>query len=264
MGGLRQEMDVSGIEDEFRLATARGMDRLVYIYQKPSSRDTKLQILIDEAKNSGITAAAYTDPAQLRDQVRNDLTAVVSNRFVDQAVILHEAPKPEEVLDSLVPNTMHRLRRPDVEGVLIDTLNEYGRIVVTSPIGGGKTILLAQLSAENGWVFVDGQGLNRLDLLARAANAIRERLGRPPITLTTEQAAIQELLRSWDGLPDATLVVDGASEPLVSLGNTGNESATRCDISFYSRSSFEPAFRLAALDGRRDRRMGNRPARDTS
>ena len=64
-----------------------------------------------------------------------------------------------------------------MEKSLIDTLNECGRIVVTAPIGGGKTILLAQLSVENGWVFVDGQGLNRLDLLARAANAIRERLG---------------------------------------------------------------------------------------
>ena len=191
------------------------MDRLIYIYQTPSFRDPKLQILIDRARNAGITLASYTDPAQLRDRVRNDLTAVVSNRFVDQAVVLCEAPKPEEVLDSLVPNPKHRLRRPDVERSLTDTLNERGRILVTAPIGGGKTILLAQLSAEKGWIFVDGQGLNRLDLLARTANAIRERLGRPPVTLTTEQAAVQELLKSWDGLPDVTLAVDGTSEPLV-------------------------------------------------
>ena len=75
--------------------------------------------------------------------------------------------------------------------------------------------MLAQLSAEKGWIFVDGQDLNRLDLLARAANAIRERLGRPPVTLTTEQAAIQEFLKSWDRLPDATLAVDGAEDPLI-------------------------------------------------
>ena len=213
-GWIAPGMDISGLEDEFRLAAERGIDRLIYIYQTPSSRDPKLKILIDEAKNAGITLAFYTDPEQLRDRVRNDLTAVVSNRFFDQAVVLREAPKPEEVLDSLVPNPMHRLRRPNVEKTLIDTLNECGRIVVTAPIGGGKTILLTQLSVENGWVFVDGQGLNRLDLLARAANAIRERLGHPPVTLTTEPAAIQELLKSWDGLPDVTLAVDGASEPL--------------------------------------------------
>ena len=214
-GWIAPGMDVSGLEDEFWLAAERGIDRLIYIYQTPSSRDPKLKILIDKAKNAGITFASYTDPAQLKDRVRNDLTAVVSNRFIDQAVAFREAPKPGEVLDSLVPNPMHRLRRRDVERSLIDTLSERGRIVVTAPIGGGKTILLAQLSVEKGWVFVDGQGLNRLDLLARAANAFRECLGWPPVTLTTEQAAIQELTRSWDGLPDMTLAVDGASEPLV-------------------------------------------------
>ena len=61
-GWIAPGMEISGVEDEFRLATARGMDRLVYVYQTPSSRDTKLQILIDEAKNSGITIASYTDP----------------------------------------------------------------------------------------------------------------------------------------------------------------------------------------------------------
>ena len=207
-------MDVSGVEDEFRLAAACGMDRLIYAYQTPSSRDPRLQALIDEAKSSGITLSTYTDPAQLGDRVRDDLTAVVSNRFVDQAVSSHEAPKPDEVLDSLLPNSIHRLRRPDVERGLIKKLNEYGCVLVISPMGGGKTVLIAQMSTENGWVFVDGQGLNRLDLLARAASAFRERLGRPPVTLTSENGAIQELLKSWGELPDVTLAVDGASEPL--------------------------------------------------
>ena len=213
-GWIAPEMNVSGVEDEFRLAAAQGMDRLIYVYETPSSRDQKLQTLIDEAKNEGITVASYKDPVQLRDRVRHDVTAVVSNRFVDQAVVLNKAPKPEELLDSLVPNPMHRLRRPDVEGNLIDTLNDCGQILVTAPIGGGKTMLLAQLSVENEWIFVDGQGLNRLGLLARVANTLRERLGRLPVTFTTEQAAIQELLKSWDILPDVTLAIDGAPEPL--------------------------------------------------
>ena len=213
-GWTAPEMDISGVEDEFRLATAQGIDRLIYIYETPSARDPKLQTLIDEAQTE-ITFALYTDPEQLRDRVRDDLTAVVSNRFVDQAVAVHEAPGPEEVLDSLVPDPKNRIRRPDVEGALMDTLNNVGRVVVTAPFGGGKTILLAQLSAEKGWIFVDGQGLNRLDLLARTANVIRKRLNRPPVTLTTEQAAIQELLKSWKELSDVVLAVDGASEPLV-------------------------------------------------
>ena len=208
-------MGISGVEDEFRLAATQGMDRLIYIYETPSSRDPKLQTLIDEAQNAGITFSLYTDPEQLKDRVRNDLTAVISNRFVDQAVAVHEAPGSDEVLDSLLPDPKHRIHRPDVEGALMDTLNNVGRVAVTAPFGGGKTILLAQMSAEKGWIFVDGQGLNRLDLLARAANVIRKRLNRPPVTLTTQQAAIQELLKGWKELPDVVLAIDGASEPLV-------------------------------------------------
>lgn len=213
-GWVAPGMRVSGIEDEFRLAVNLALDRLVYIFQTAPARDPKLQVLIDVAKNSGITVKYYSDAQALKDQVRNDLTAVVSNRFVDQAVVSRDAPKAEEVLDSLVPDPSHRFHRSGVEAGLIDTLDRFGRIVVTAPIGSGKTILLAQLSVKREWVFVDGQGLSRLDLLARAANAIRERLGRPPVTLTTEQAAIQELLKSWDGLSNVTLVVDGSENPM--------------------------------------------------
>jgi hypothetical protein len=214
-GWVAPDMDISGLEDEFRLADARGMDRLVYVYEVSSARDPNLQALIDSAKNAGITLAVYREPEQLRDRVRNDLTAVISNRFVEQAVAFREAPTAEEVLQSLVPNPLHRLRRPAVEKNLVDRLNEFGRLLVTAPIGGGKTVMLAQMSAEHGWLFVDAQGLNRLDLLVRAVNAIRERLGRPPITLTTEQSAVHELLTNWEALPGVTLVVDGASEPLL-------------------------------------------------
>ena len=212
-GWVAPDMDISGVEDEFLLTTDRGIDRLVYIFDRPSSRDPRLQALINQAKNSRITITSYRDPNQLGSLVRNDLTAVISNRFVDQAVTLHEAPTPEEVLNSLVPNPIHRLRRPEVERALIDTLNSCGRILVTGPFGGGKTIMLAQISAENQWVFVDGEGLSRLELLARAVDGVRKRLGRPPITLTTERNATRELQRNWGEIPDLTLVVDGASEP---------------------------------------------------
>ena len=214
-GWAAPDMEVSGIEDEYRIATERGMDRLIYIYKIPSSRDTKLQDLIDEIKNSGITISFYRDPEELERRVRDDLTSLVSNRFVDQAIVSQESPSSEEVLQSLVPNPIHRFRRRNAEIGLINALNAYSRIVVTAPMGGGKTILIAQLSVENGWIFVDGRSLNRLDLLARTANAIRQRLGWTPVTLTTEQAAIQELKNSWGALPNIPIVVDGASEPLV-------------------------------------------------
>jgi tetratricopeptide (TPR) repeat protein len=212
-GWIASDMDVSGVEDEFRIATRRGMDRLVYVYESPTHRDAKLDSLLKVAERSGITFALYGRPDQLRDMVRNDITAVVSSRFIDQAIVSREAPTPAELLDSLLPNPDHRLRRPTVERNLLQALRDAGRLLVTAPLGGGKTVLLAQLAAENGWVFVDGQGLGRLDLLARVVNAVRERLQRRPVTFTNEQSATQELLRLWEELGTATLAVDGAGDP---------------------------------------------------
>jgi hypothetical protein len=71
-GWIAPDMEVSGLEDEFRLAQARGLDRLLYVYETPSGRDPKLQALIEEAKGAGITLAGYRDPEQLKNRVRDD------------------------------------------------------------------------------------------------------------------------------------------------------------------------------------------------
>ena len=49
-GWIAPGMDISGVEDEFCLATAKGMDRLIYIYKTPSSRDPRLRILIEKSQ----------------------------------------------------------------------------------------------------------------------------------------------------------------------------------------------------------------------
>ena len=212
-GWIAPDMDVSGVEDEFRLAAARGMDRLIYIYRTPTSRDPRLQSLIDDAKAGGITLAQYADPLELKRMVRDDLTACVSNRFVDQAVVAHEPVTPEEILRSLIPDPSHRLHRSTVETALIDKLATVRRVAVTGPIGSGKTILTGQVAAREGWIFVDARHANRLEVMARIANSLRALRGNHTVMLTSEQKAIEETVLSWESEPDSTVVVDGASDP---------------------------------------------------
>ena len=71
-GWVAPDMDLSELEDEFRLAQAQGLDRLLYVYETPSARDPKLQALIEEAKSAGITLAGYIDPEQLKDRVPSE------------------------------------------------------------------------------------------------------------------------------------------------------------------------------------------------
>ena len=150
-GWIAPEMDISGVEDEYRIATRRGIDRLIYILRDPQCRDDRLQGFIGEIKNAGLTYASYTDPNDLEERIRDDLTATVSQRFADQAAIVHDAPSPNEVLASLIPNPAHRLRRRAVEKEIVARLQEVRRLAVCAPLGGGKTVLLAQLAAQEGW-----------------------------------------------------------------------------------------------------------------
>jgi tetratricopeptide (TPR) repeat protein len=214
-GWVAPDMEISGIEDEFCLASARAMDRLVYVFANPASRDPQLQGLIDRAMNAGITVAFYSDPAELRDRIRDDLTAVVSSRYVEQAVVEDEVVGARELLDSLLPNPHHRFRRLKVEAALRTTLDEVGRLTVSGPLGAGKTVLLAQLASEHDWIFVDGRGLTRIDALARATNAVRARLGQHRLTFSTEQSAKLALSRAWRSLDGEVLAVDAAPDPEV-------------------------------------------------
>ena len=213
-GWIAPDMDISGIDDEFRLATARDMDRLIYVYQTPTSRDSRLQDLIDRAKAAGIVVAPYRDPTHLADRLRNDLTATISGRFLDRARAHHAESTASDVITSLLPNPQHRLRRPALLDRLVDTLLTAGRALVTAPLGGGKTVLTAQASEENGWLFLDAQHNDSLRLLARAANRLRQHLGLSGLLFTSEDVAAQELCATWERAPRVTLAVDGARDPL--------------------------------------------------
>ena len=213
-GWTAPDMSISGIEDEYRFAVERGMDRLLYVYRTRSSRESPLCDLIEEFKNSGVTVAFYADAEELRTRVRDDLTALISLRFADQVVEPADGNEAHRLLQALVPNASQRLRRRSVEDELVAVLQGTGRVVLRAPIGGGKTVFLAQLAEERNWLFVDGRGLTHLALISRIANALRVHLGNRPIALSTRNAAERDLARSWDEISELTVVVDDASEPL--------------------------------------------------
>ena len=213
-GWIAPDMSISGIEDEYRFATDRGIDRLIYIYGTPQSREPRLSDLLHEVKGSGITFAIYSDPTQLVEQLRDDLTAVISQRFEDQILGPSGSTQAKDLLETVLPEPSERFRRPELEARVVEALQDTGRLVVRAPIGGGKTVFLAQLSEQKNWLFVDGRDVTHLALVSRITNALRARLGKPPLTLTTRDAAERELGQTWDETPDTTVVVDDAAEPL--------------------------------------------------
>ena len=211
-GWVAPDMTVSGVEDEFRLAADLGMPRLVYVLREAPKRHQELQGLIQCAMKD-LTVWFYDEPGSLRDRVRDDITAVVSGRFVDQPLSNLDMVSPTEFLDSLFPGSSRPYRRLVVEQDLVAALELTERLCVMGPLGGGKSVLLAQLSAQHDWLFVDARKLTGVPLTAKIANSLRNVLGRPPRTFSNESEAARALLEGWSAFTGRMLVVDGAEEP---------------------------------------------------
>ena len=211
-GWVAPEMTVSGVEDEFRIAADLGMPRLVYVLREAPKRDQELQELIQWAMKD-LTVWFFDEPGSLRDRVRDDITAVVSSRFVDQPLSNLDIVSPIEFLESLFADSSQPYRRLVVEQELVAALELTKRLCVMAPLGGGKSVLLAQLSARHDWLFVDARKLTGVNLSAKIANSLRTAQGRQPRVFPNESEASGALREAWSAFCGRTLVVDGAEEP---------------------------------------------------
>ncbi len=188
-GSVAPGMTISGIEDEFNIASRRGIDRLIYVYETDEEREPPLTDLVEHATITGVSYWKYSNPDELYERIRDDVTSVVSQRFLEQEPAVEQVPSGGDVLTSLLPNLEHRFLRAEVVNAILTTLEERRRVVVTGPLGVGKTVLLAQLSETEDWLHIDAQGISRLDLCTRIANAARQQLGQPRLTFWSEDSA---------------------------------------------------------------------------
>src|SRR4051794_35236930 len=79
-GWVGPGMDISGLEDELRLA--RSMPRLLYVKTPAPNREPGLTAMIDELRRQGtVSYRAFRTPRELGRLVRDDLALLLSERF---------------------------------------------------------------------------------------------------------------------------------------------------------------------------------------
>jgi hypothetical protein len=82
-GWIAPSESVSGLEDEYRHAMKKGMPCLIYVHSDSAARETRLSHMVAEIQNASlITYAKYSQGADLLERIRNDVEAVVAQRFV--------------------------------------------------------------------------------------------------------------------------------------------------------------------------------------
>src|SRR5262245_63528630 len=80
-GWIGPDMDISGLEDEFRLSAS--MPRLLYVKTPATQREARLSAMIGEIQAKGtVSYRSFRTAQELGRLVRTDLAVLLSERFM--------------------------------------------------------------------------------------------------------------------------------------------------------------------------------------
>ncbi|HEY4687806.1 MAG TPA: DUF4062 domain-containing protein [Anaerolineae bacterium] len=198
-GWVAPGMDISGLEDEYRLSGDR--PKLIYIKGPAPDREPGLVKLLDAIKSDErVSYKPFTSAAELRDLVENDLALLLTERFEATQPIPSQAAERRR---SNVPIPPTRLIDRDEELALAGEwlrCNDVSLLTLTGPGGTGKTRLAIQIATEllddfeDGVFYVALAPINEPQLVAAAIAHmldVRETVGGQPLV-----GALQEYLRN--------------------------------------------------------------------
>ena len=217
-GWIGPEMEISGLEDEFRLSVSK--PRLLYVKAPAPQREARLTALIEELQTQGtVSYRSFRTPQELGRLVRTDLAVLLSERFAagdPGAARSPPAPVGPARLPRSLPAASTSLigRERDVSEIskLLET-DGVRLVTLTGPGGVGKTRLAMAVGAAldgkypQGVVFVPLASIARAELvLPRIAAAVGASLegGRTPVEDVAERLGDMPTLLVLDNLEQVT------------------------------------------------------------
>ena len=174
---------VSGLEDEYRLAA--GLPRLIYVKSPAPEREPRLARMLARIRDDGdVSYQHFSDPAELRGLVENDLAVLLSERFQAAGPRAGGAGDAQGApLAGALPVPATPLVGRDRDAAAIGDLvvGEGVRLVtLTGPGGVGKSRLAVEVAGRLGPGFADGArfaDLTTVPAAELAAPAVAAALG---------------------------------------------------------------------------------------
>src|SRR5262245_14063344 len=158
-GWIGPAMDISGLEDEFRLS--EGMPRLLYLKSPAPEQEPRLTAMIADLQAAGADSyREFRSTRELGRLVRDDLALLLSERFAaPPAAPAAVAPAATEVRPARrslpTPSTSLIGREDDVvELTALPGEQDTRLVTLTGPGGIGKTRLAIEVGAA-----IEGAGL---------------------------------------------------------------------------------------------------------
>jgi predicted ATPase len=192
-GWIAPDMDVSGLEDEYRLA--RDMPRLIYVREPSRDRDPRLSELLDRIRREGQTSyKPFRSPSELQGLIEQDLALLLSERFEETGLGPIHAPQVPAPASSFIG------REREVRALcdLIER-DDVRLVTITGPGGIGKTRIALRAAADLQTRFEDGVAIVFLAPVSNpgmVAPAIAEALGVPETAGRDPVDALKDFLRS--------------------------------------------------------------------
>ncbi len=206
-GFIAEGMSVSGLEDEFRYATARGLPPLLYV-KRDCTRTERLEALVTEMKGPDFTIGHYQIPEELYELLRDNIAALVAEYCVGGLTQKGLRPTPAgQLVEQLAP-PKSRIARTNLEASFLRLLSNDNLVTLHAPGGAGKTVFLAGLAERNNWAFVQAGDRAIRDIVSEAANELRARLGLQATSFNQPDDAKRALVAAWQALSEITLVLD--------------------------------------------------------
>ena len=214
-GWVGPGMDISGLEDEFRLS--HSLPRLLYVKTPAPDREAGLTAMIAELQTEGTDSyRTFRTPRELGRLVRDDLALLLSERFAAATGRADRSASPASDGDRRGPRSLPVASTSLIgrEQDIVEVSNllakpEVRLVTLTGPGGIGKTRLAIAVGERlddrypQGTVFVPLASVAQPELvlphIAAAVGATIEGV-RPPLDVLVEQLAETPTLLVLDNL----------------------------------------------------------------
>jgi predicted ATPase len=220
-GQVSAGMEVSGLEDEFLLSGTEGLPRLLYVKRPAPDREPRLAGLLARIREEA-SYKRFSTPAELGRLVRDDLAALLSERFAARSAA-SAAPSSRGSRRLPVGTTSLVGREHDIDEVAgLLGRPEVRLVTLTGPGGVGKTRLALAVGEQlrdrfDDAVFVPLETATRPEqVLAGIARAVGASLAGTdsPLPALAEQLGGSSWLLILDNLEQVLGVAGDVAELL--------------------------------------------------
>lgn len=205
----KNDMTISGLEDEYQFAKKENIDILAYVSKEKNGREEKLQTLLSDI-SSELAISNYDVPENLHNRVRDDVTALVTEKFITASVNYSGAmlETPEEILNKTAKASGVIVLRRKIITDITNKLVNTPILCVHGEAGIGKTTISAQIAKEIKTVFLRATDLSPKELFSACSDLLNGKSLIEKTPYVTLEGARLALASAWAESSYKTLVID--------------------------------------------------------